>query len=235
MKKKNNIPGLILLSILIACQLSGQSSHKLLRQGDKSFKSQDYTAAEEAYRKAIEKSSTQKALHNLGNSVYQQERFEEAGQHYMASRDKAKTDMEKANANYNLGNAQLKSGKIDEAINSYKDALKLNPTDEEIKSNLFRAKLMQQQQMQQQQEQKQEEKQEENKEDQNNQNQQQQESSSAEVDPQSGQEERQQDQQQQLSREDAEKLLQVIENEEKKVQEKMRKISGDKKKPKKDW
>lgn len=217
--------------------LQGQSSHKWLLQGDKSFKNQDFTSAEENYRKALDKKKSRQGQFNLGNAVYEQQRFDEATQHYQSSKDLATTDDQKAHASYNLGNAQLKSGKLDEAISAYKEAIKLAPDDIDMRTNLYKAKLMQKQQRQQQQEQEKQSEEQKNDEKQDQsqqQDQQQQPSQQSEVDNESSKEEQQQ-QQQEMSREDAEKLLQVIENEEKNVQEKMRKVSGSKKKPKKDW
>ena len=227
--------------------LLAQSAHKLLVEGDKSYINEEYLTAEENYRKAQEKKSTTKSNFNLGNAVYQQDRYEEAVQHYENTFNIAENDIEKANALYNLGNAQLKSGQIEPAIESYKRANAHNPDDSDILKNLYMAKLMMQQQQQQEQEQQQEqqEQNQEQLENQNNDQQEQQEQQEGdqeqEQQPQDSdienqsEQEQQAPQEQELSKEDALKLLEVIENEEKNVQEKLRKMSGKKKKPKKDW
>lgn len=236
-----------LLFTLMASLGHTQTAHKLLRRGDASYLNENYSLAEENYRKALEKKKSPKASFNLGNSVYQQQRYEEAMQQYDSALQGATTDQQKASALYNLGNAQLKAGQIEPAIESYKSAVRLNPEDDDILRNLYMAKLMMKQQQEQQQQEQQEQQNQDNQEDQSqSQNQQQQqnqdqEQQQKEQQPQdsdiNNDSEQQQSapQEQELSKEDALKLLEVIENEEKNVQEKLRKVSGDKKKPKKDW
>lgn len=211
-----------------------QSAHSLLRKADKDYEKEDYTSAEEGYRKSIEKRNDLKAKYNLGNSTYKQDRFEEAIEHYSDALNMAETDRERSNAHYNLGNSLLKNGSLEESIESYKSALKYDPTDDEIRKNLFLAKLMQQRQQQQDQN-------EQNENQQNQKQQQEQQENQNSEQEQQDQHISNQDQQQEtaeaqdLSKEDALKLLEVIENEEKNVQEKLRKVSGKKKNIKKDW
>jgi len=199
--------------------INAQSSHKLLRSGDKNYQSQDYASAEESYRKSLEKERSHKGKYNLGNTVYNQDRHEEAIQYYEEATSLAKNDTEKSNAFYNLGNAQFRNQQLKESIESYKQSLRLDPSDTDARKNLFLAKMAQQQQQQQQEQQH------------DQQPQQQGEENPVSDDPSQDQ----MQQQQQLSKEDAERLLQIIENEEKKVQEKLKKVSGKRTKPEKDW
>lgn len=236
-----------LFLLFFASQIIAQDSHKHLRAGDKNYLSQDYAAAEESYRKSLQTDKTLKGKYNLGNTVYNQNRHEEAMQYYEEALSLAQTNEEKGNAYYNLGNAQFKNQKLKESIESYKQSLRINPEDTDARKNLFLAKMMQQQQQQQQQQQ--ENNEDENNEENDQQQQDQQENNQQEQDeqsqeqPQEGQEnpqennpqEGEQTQQQELSKEDAERLLQIIENEEKKVQERLKKVSGKKPKSDKDW
>lgn len=246
-----NMQGFILiglLGILVTQSAFCQSAHKLLRQGDRAYSDEQYDAAEERYRKSIDKKFSAKGVYNLGNSIYEQDRFEEAVSHYEQAVQNTGDDVSRAEALYNLGNAQLQSGQLEDAISSYKDAIRLNPGDDDFRQNLYKAKLLRREQQQQQQEQQQESQQDnqENSDEQEQSQQQQQQqdqgenqeenqqSSSADIDNEGG-DTPQPEETQELSKEDAEKLLQVIENEEKNVQEKLRKLSSNKKKPKKDW
>ena len=52
-----------------------------------------------------------------------------------AAADTLRTDDERAQAFYNLGNAQFKQQKYQEALESYKQSLRLNPSDMEAKYN----------------------------------------------------------------------------------------------------
>ena len=246
---------LILLCAFISIALHGQSEHELLRNGDASYSAGEYSKAEEAYRKAIDKEGKSQAKYNLGNSLYEQERFDEALEQYQAAINAAPNDKTKSQAYHNLGNSLFNNEKLKESLEAYKQALRYNPDDLETKHNLSYAKQMLRQQQQQQQQQQEQEQQEgeESDEEQENQEEQQQEGEQQEDQEQKEQENQEQkeseeqqdidnqnDQQepsedkQDLDKEDARKLLEIAENEEKKVQEKMRKVSGGKKR-KKDW
>ena len=236
----------LLTLLLVSFSVFAQSSHSHLRKGDKEYVKENYAEAEQNYRKSLEKRNNLKAKYNLGNSTYMQDRFEESIEHYNDALGLAKTDSEKSTAHYNLGNSLLKNGNLDESIDAYKEALKLNPADDEIRKNLFVAKMMEQQQQQEQEQQQEqnEQNQEQQEQNENQQNQNQQEEQQQNQDSQQQQEDQQvnndnqkeqESDAQDLSKEDAMKLLEVIENEEKNVQEKLRKVSGKKKNIKKDW
>lgn len=233
-----------LVGIMGVVTSHAQSAHSLLRKGDKAYEREDYLSAEEHYRKSTSNKPSQKGSFNLGNSVYQQERYEEAIQHYESTIAAAKTDIERANARFNLGTAQLKAGELEKAVESYKEAYKLNPSDKDILKNLYISKLLIEQQQKQEQENQQQQEQDQKQEQQEQDNQEGEQQEQGE-DSSAGNSAESQDapvngesdagEPQNLSKEDAMKLLDVIENEEKSVQEKLRKGKGGKKKPKKDW
>ena len=54
---------------------------------------------------------------------------------FLARRRQKSRDDERAQAFYNLGNAQFKQQKYKEALESYKQSLRLNPSDQEAKYN----------------------------------------------------------------------------------------------------
>ena len=227
---------LISLTLLIALPIViyGQSAHKHKRAGDLFYDQREFNVAEEEYRKAnaIDESST--GAFNLGNAIYQQERYDEAVAQYERAAEQAADPKLKAGAYYNLGNTHMQAQQFDKGIEAYINALKADPEDIDTKKNLTMA-LQQLQQQQQQQQQQQDQEQSEGDEEQE---------SEPEDQPQQGQDDAQQedqvpqpgeDQQQDLSREEAEQLLRIVDAEDQKVQEKLRKGAGEKKKPKKDW
>jgi len=219
--------------------LIGQTSHELLMEGDELYKKEQYDLAEEKYRKAKTKDKSGKAAYNLGNSLSIQERYEEASNQYSNAAAMSNDPMVKSKALYNLGNTHFRNQKFQESIDSYKSALSYNGDDIYTKENLMMAKKMLQVQQQQQQEQQQQdqdqqeqkEQQEQEQQDQQQQQEDQNESQEEKEQPQAREEAEKKD----LDKEDARKLLEIIDNEEKKVQEKLRKMKGNSKKPKKDW
>ena len=203
-----------------------QQENKYIRQGNRLYKEERYVDAQNQYLKALEENSESfKGAFNLGDALYKQEKYEEAATHFQVLAEASADKPEKAKAYHNLGNSLLMQQKLEESIAAYKKALKNNPLDDETRYNLSYAmeKLKQQQQQQQNQEKQQEDKKEEDKKEEK-------------------QDEQKQDQQQpeprkdQLSKEEAQRLLDAMQNEEKNVQEKLnKKRVGVKADIEKDW
>jgi Ca-activated chloride channel family protein len=148
------------------------------RNADEKMKkaSEQYQQAEINYRKAMETTHNyDKANYNLGNSLYRQERYEEAGKAYESvANNKSSSNDLRERAYHNMGNSLLKQEKYKESIDAYKNALKLNPKDMDSKYNLeyARKKMMQQMQQQQQNQQNQDQNQDQNQQQQGGQGQQ---------------------------------------------------------------
>ncbi|MDB4768686.1 hypothetical protein OAG16_01300 [Saprospiraceae bacterium] len=224
-----------------------QTTHKLLREGNKAYKEDNFTKAAEDYYKALAKDpSNIKGKFNLGNATYKNESFDEAIKHFSASAELAKNQQTKADAYYNLGNSLFKKAQaakgegLEKSVEAYKNSLRLNPDDKDTKKNLaLTQRLIQMQQEEQKQQQQQ---QDENQEEQNEEKQEQQEQEQQKEEQNEEKQEQQQegiqqpqDQPKDLSKEEALELLKIMDDEEKKVQEKMRKAKGNGKKPDKDW
>ena len=129
---------------------------------------------------------------------------------------------------YNLGNSLLKANKLKESIDAYKNSLKLRPDNREAKYNLSYAqdllKLQQeQQQKQQQNKDKQDQNKDKNKEDQKkDQKDQNDKNKDQQKDQKNKQDQQKQQQQQGISKDDAQRLLNSLANDEKNVQEKVK-------------
>ncbi|HEV8539432.1 MAG TPA: tetratricopeptide repeat protein, partial [Bacteroidota bacterium] len=141
--------GTVFLGLSIA---SAQSERSLVREGNRAYENSKFSDAEVNYRKALEKNREfREGPFNLGDALYKQGRFGEAAEQYQIAATRTKDAGEKSQALHNLGNSLLKSQKYEESIDSYKEALKLNPGDADTKYNLEYARRMLQQQQQQQQ------------------------------------------------------------------------------------
>ena len=120
----------IILSIVGITFASAQSERSLVSDGNRMYRDKKYSDAEASYRKALEKNKElQQGTFNLGDALYQQERFGEAAEQYNLSASRASDPKIKSQSYHNLGNALLKGKKLPESISAYKDALKLNPND----------------------------------------------------------------------------------------------------------
>lgn len=211
--------------ILSSFHATGQNEKKYIRQGNSKYSDEKFSDSEILYRKAIDSDKLSgDAIFNLGDALYKQNKFEEAGKQFMDNAQKTKVDDKKADSYYNLGNSLLKADKLKESISAYKNSLKLNPDNPEAKYNLAYAQdLLRMQEQQQQQHQqgdnKQQDKEKDSKDQQQNKDQEKQDQQQ-QKDSQSQQQ--QQSQPRQISKEDAQRLLDALANDEKQVQEKVK-------------
>ena len=125
--------------LLAAAGVSAQSmpERSLVRKGNRQYNKGNYEQAISRYEQALQAVAGQfEATYDLGNALYKAERFDRAEQTMQqAAADSLRTDDERAEAFYNLGNAQFKQQKYKEALESYKQSLRLNPSDMETKYN----------------------------------------------------------------------------------------------------
>lgn len=133
----------ILLFVVCFINLSSQEVYNHVRKGNNDFKNERFVDAEVRYKKALEKDvSNATALYNLGNAVYEQDRFEEAKDIFESSALSFKEKEKQAAAYHNMGNSLMAQEKYEESIEAFKKALKLYPQDMETKYNLAYAKKM---------------------------------------------------------------------------------------------
>lgn len=151
---------LIIIFLIVSAGIANaQPVQKLVRSGNNEYKNGHYKDAEIDYRKALTKApNSQKAAFNLGNSLYKQKNFDEATSQYLKLAQSENKEASKSNVYYNLGNSLLENKKYKESIDAYKMALRLNPKDEDTRYNLSYAMTKLQQQKKQEQNKKQEQK-----------------------------------------------------------------------------
>lgn len=144
MRKQMILLTLLLLSI--AVQAQRYPERKWVRAGNAHYEAGKYTDAEVDYLRALDRdSSSYEALNNLSNTLYKQERYNEAAQLSGRLAQDTTRIKESAQARYNEGNALFKQRKLKEALEAYKQALRINPKDEQAKFNLaYTQKLLQQ-------------------------------------------------------------------------------------------
>jgi len=199
-----HIIAILFLNFVCLCAFSQKESADV-REGNKQYKNKQFTEAEILYRKGLEKNNNSfEGNFNLGNALFRQEKYTDALEQFeKAAVLTPKDKMRAAAAYHNAGNALFLNGKIAESIEAYKQSLRLNPKDNNTRYNLAYAKLMLQKQQQ-------------NKNDDQNKDKQKEQE----------QEQKQEKQQQQqppppqMSKEQAQQLLQALEQDEKKTQEK---------------
>ena len=134
---------------------SAQSERKITRKGNTHYETGNFIDAEINYKKALAKNADLlEAQFNLGDALVKQERFDEALEAFEKVSASTENQNLKANALHNKGNVLLSQQDLEGAIESYKDALRINPKDQETRYNYaYVKKLLEQQQQQQNQDQ----------------------------------------------------------------------------------
>lgn len=230
---------LLLGLALVTLNTFAQKERKFIRQGNKAYQEENYDESEIKYRKAIDsEKKLYDAAFNIGDALYKQEKYEDAINQFSDLTNIELSKEDRAKIYHNLGNSLLQSNKIKESIEAYKQALRNNPTDMDTKYNL--AYAQKQLENQQDQEQNQNQDQDQNKDQNKDQDQSQDQNQDQDQDQNKDQQDKQDQQQQQkpeISKQDAERILQALANDEKKTQKKVKeeKAKAAKVKVVKDW
>ncbi len=239
--RKISFISITLILALIPCSAWSQSKKQYVRQGNKEYQDKKYADAEVSYRKALAKDSNYvKADYNLANSMYRQKHFKEANLYYQKLLEDPNLDKNlKKETYYNMGNSYVQQGlessnsnpmeSFQNAVDAYKNSLRIDPKDADAKYNLaYAMKYLQQEQQKQQQ---QNNDKNDNKQDKKDQQQQQNNNQQ-----QQRQQQQEEQQQKEMKKNDAERILNALKNNEKQTLEKNKK--KEKGKPEiieKDW
>jgi len=135
---------LIILVLFISLASTGlsQLAEKDIRTGNEFYKQQQFEKAASAYGKAIEVDPNNgSAKFNMGNTLYKQNKQDEAVKVFDELSGNAGKDDLKPKAYYNKGAVLSKQKKLEESIEAYKSVLRLNPDDKEARENLQKALL----------------------------------------------------------------------------------------------
>jgi len=251
---------IIFLLFLISMATFAQNERKVIRHGVKAYQEGDFSEAEVQFRKANDiNHESFEAEFNTGAALYGQEKYEETVKLYEPLVDKSSDPEALAHIWHNIGNSLLEAQQYEPSIEAYKNSLRLSPIDIDTKYNLAYAKKKLQDQQQQNQDQQDQQQQDQDQQDQQQQNQDQQDQQQQNQDQQEQQQNQDQQEQQQnqdqqeqqqnqdqqeqqprpleISKEDAERMLNAIQQQEKDVKEKVdkKKAAVATAKTEKDW
>ncbi len=221
--------GLFLLTFGTGGQLAAQKqpSKKVIKDGVQLYNEGNYTAAENKFSKGQKnKKYAAVAGYNRGNSLYKLKKYDESSQQFLNAAKEAKTKELRAKALHNLGNSLLQAKDYENALKAYQHSLINNPTDEQTRYNLAYTMQMLKKQQQQQNKDQQKQDQQQQKKDQQQQQKQKQD-----------QQQQQQKQQQELNKQNAQNMLDALNQDEKNIQKTVKgnKSNGEKKPVEKDW
>ncbi len=138
---------LLLVSVLFIFKSNAQEiaidkeSNNLTLDGNIEFAENNLVEAESLYRKSISKDSLNlKAVYNMGNSFYKNELKDEAINQYRSSIKKTSDKGLLHKSFHNLGNVFMQNQDYQNAVDSFKKALLNKPSDDETRYNYVLAK-----------------------------------------------------------------------------------------------
>ena len=203
--------------LLFALTAGAQTDRQYIREGNKQFRIGDYAKAEVSYRKAVEKNpKNPQAAFNLGNALMAQKKDSAAVQQFEQSARMETNPLRKSAAYHNMGVICQTHKMYDDAIEAYKNSLRLNPNDDETRYNLVLCKHLKK---------KQDDKQKQNQQNKDNKQNKDDKKDDQKDQKQDKKDDKQQEQQQkpQMSKDNAEQLLNAAIQNEKMTQDKMKK------------
>jgi len=200
----------IILNIAILLSFSvisfAQNPLRNFRDGNRQFRDGNYNNAELLFRRGLEADSIDvRGRFNLANTLYKQGEFEKSAEMYeQLLFDRNLNKNQRANAFHNLGNSAVRTENYQEAVEAYKEAMKLNPHDDTRYNLAYALQRLQEQQQEQNQDQQNDQ----------NQDQQQQQQQQQNQDNNDQRDQQQRSQPDQLRQGDAERMLNAMDRRE---------------------
>ncbi len=138
---------MLMFMMISPLSLISQEERKINREGSSFFGDKDYNNAELKYKKAFEMNPEKYDLvNNMANSQYRGGKFEESAMTYENFLKMTGDRKEKADAFYNIGNSYLQGADYEKSIEAYRNALRMDPTHDESRYNMSVATKIQEQQ-----------------------------------------------------------------------------------------
>lgn len=217
---RNKYIVLALMSLLSVGALAQKAERDFIRRGNRFFNDSVFVDADVNYRKALEvnpKSTI--SMYNLGNTLFQQKKSKEAIEQYVSA-SKIEKDKDKlASIYHNMGVIFQSDKDYAKAVEAYKMSLRNNPKDDETRYNLALAqKILKDQQQNQDQNQDQNKNDQQKQQDQKDQEQKQNDQNKNQQQP-----PKPEKKDNQMSKENAEQLLNSVMQDEKDIQDKLKK------------
>ena len=102
-----------------------------------SLVNENFIEAEKKYRLGVSaKQNNAAGSYNLGNAYYKSELYDEAMLRYLEAVNNSGLKLEKHKAYHNIGNTLMRQKRCKEAVSAYKNALRNSPSDDESRYNL---------------------------------------------------------------------------------------------------
>jgi len=134
---------ILYIFLTLSFAVSAQEKDKTLPKANDEYAEKNFVEAEANYR--ISHSKFPKRIvapFNLGNAIYKQNQAAEAKFAYTTALTNTKSRVQRHKVFHNLGNVFMKEKNYTNAVEAYKNALRNKPSDEETRYNYALAKKM---------------------------------------------------------------------------------------------
>ena len=119
---------------MIDLNAHSQSENALIRKGNQYYKNRQMDLSQQQYREALKLDpGNSTANYNLGNTQFRKNNFGDAGKTYERVIEHSDNKNLKEKAYYNKGVTSVQDQKLQESIDSWKNALKLDPADSDAR------------------------------------------------------------------------------------------------------
>ena len=133
---------ILIPAIANAAVVQAQKENEMIQAGNDLYRKQQYDKAQQEYASALKtQPANATAKYNIAATTYRMDKQDDAIKQYD---ELAKTDIDadmRAKSMYNKGAILSKQKKLEESIEAYKSALRINPQDKEARENLQKALL----------------------------------------------------------------------------------------------
>ena len=150
--KRRDVPHLLIATLLLTLILSSfcvsaQKENKAIKQGNEAYRKNDFATAEKNYEKALtEDNKNAIAEFNMANALQLSNAADKSANLYDEVIKNSSDAVMQSNAYYNKALAMLQQNKLNDAIDDFKQALRLQPADNDTRENLQKALQEKQQQ-----------------------------------------------------------------------------------------
>ena len=133
---------IILMLMILSASIYAQRKNPYIIAGNKLYRENKFDKALPLYMKAMEIAGNDPVVNfNLGNTYFRNKKYEDAAKTFDNSITNDQSNSMKQKGFYNKGVALSKQSKLEESIEAYKMAVKLDPSDNDARINLQKALL----------------------------------------------------------------------------------------------
>ena len=126
----------VILGAALAAAACGGAEIRLNDEGNRAFAEEDFDEAIRSYKQAeVEASDVPEPYYNAANAFHRKGELDDAQEHMEHALKTADGEMEESGL-FNLGNNHYDQGLFEDAIEAYKETLRLDPDAQDAKYNL---------------------------------------------------------------------------------------------------